>query len=183
MLLLFNCKKERKVFLKENYVVFFSQQQKRRRRFSAFFFGTIKSHLCVYYMRKNFRLISRKIMSNVMSGFSLKESNSGGEDSPTEINVTWSVYKTSLVHKYSLWVGRNLFIASEQNLYSFMRPEKNVNYYYFRWNLIDKSDCDGVVWFPFVVGHLRTFDFLSSDNDDNDNKYCFCSFRYMKDGA
>lgn len=32
--------------------------------------------------------------------------------------VTWSVYKTSLVHKYSLWVGRNLYIASELNLYS-----------------------------------------------------------------
>lgn len=101
----------------------------------------------------------------------------------TEINVTWSVYTpTSLEHKYSLWVERNLFIASDGNsllLRTFMRSNterengswdfrfqrgekktatsRSVNYYYFRRNLIDKSDCDV---FDFAAAQFYHHPFL-----------------------
>lgn len=75
----------------------------------CFFFGTIKSHLCVYYTkRENFFwfFLENYVESWFRVVLRSELNTEKREDSPTKINVTWSVYKTSLVHKYSLWVGK-----------------------------------------------------------------------------
>lgn len=150
---------KKKYFLKEKLCLFLSHEEsggcERRKNFGKISWHNQKSFVSLLQKWFFFHFISFfswKIMLKLVYRREGKHKFHLSEDAwKKKFDVTWTVYKTSLVHKYSLWVGRNLFIASDGNILLYEAWKRTVNYYYFRWNLIDKSDCDGVGSFFLVA--------------------------------